>query len=46
MTEGLPQTATKLTVAMVWQQGEDHCTCDRNFQNADGEKQCIATVRD
>ena len=23
----------------------NHCTCDRNFQNADGKKQRIATVR-
>ena len=34
-----------LTVALVWQQGEDHRTCDRNFQNADDKRQCIATVR-
>ena len=39
------QTVTKLILAMVWQQGEDHCIHDRNFQNADDEKQCIATVR-
>ena len=34
-----------LTVAMVWQQGEDHRAHDRNFQNADDKRQCIATVR-
>ena len=30
----LPHTVTRLTVVMMWQLGEDHCTCDRNFQNA------------